>query len=313
MKTICIVLAVSFVACSIAFAVPISLFSDTDTYVDRAKDIVIAKCVSIPEQPQGYIDGLYPAKVEVLSTLKGDKKTGLLKIGTVYPMKPGETYLLSSLGGSALNTDFLALPQLSVVPIPAGFDLAQLKDKTTKQQVQIVFARHLYEIERKLAPLLERQRLLQQSIKDKRDDQFESNGKVKLGEIKELTTTKKPSIIALNFEAGPLEWSTSAPGKTGYYYFTDRLPTTPDWEFAYTEAKDITDLDGKPLRAKFYHRFSPSRDVRLEPTGFGNAIRISKGQVILARTSADPETIYILQIYQQAQEAIAVRYAVIEK
>jgi len=113
-----------------------------------------------------------------------------------------------------------------------------------------VFARHLYEIERKLAPLLEQQRMLQQGIKDKNDDQFDSKGKMKLGEIKELTTTKESSTISLNFEAGPLDWSSSAPGKTGYFYFTNHLPETPDWEYAYTEAKDITEFDGKPLKAK---------------------------------------------------------------
>ncbi len=312
MKAICAVLVASLAVCSMAFAIPIGLFSDTDTHIKRAKDIVTAKCVSIPKQPLTY-DGLYPAEVDVLMILKGDKKRGPLRIATVYPMKPGETYLLSSSGGSASGTDFLALPQLSVVPIPSGFDLDQFKGKSTKRQVQIVFARHLYDIERKLAPLLEQQRMLQQGIKDKNDDQFDSKGKVKLGEIKELTTTKKNSTISLNFEVGPLEWSSSAPGKTGYYYFTDHLPETPDWEFAYTEAKDITEFDGKPLKAKFYQRFSPSRDERLGRTGFGNAIWISKGQVILARTSDDPETIYILQIHQQAQEAIAVRYVMVRE
>src|SRR5258707_656618 len=33
----------------IAHAVPISLFSDTDTFIERAQDIVIAKCISLPK------------------------------------------------------------------------------------------------------------------------------------------------------------------------------------------------------------------------------------------------------------------------
>ncbi|MAG92628.1 MAG: hypothetical protein CMJ48_02585 [Planctomycetaceae bacterium] len=314
MKTLWTVLILSFVACSRAFAIPISLFSDTDTYVDRARDIVIAKCVSVPEQPLTFVDGLYPAEVEVLKTVKGDRKAGPLKIGTVYLMKPGGTYLLANSGGSAFGSDFLALPELSVVPLPTGFDLKQLEGKTPKQQVQIVFARHLYAIERQLAPLLEQQRLLRQAVKDKDDQHYRSNGKVKLGEIKQLATANKNSIISLELEAGPLQWSSSAPGKTGYFYFADHLPKTPDWEFAYTPAKTIAEFDGKPLEAEFYQRFSPSRDKQLGASGYGNSIQVALGQVVLARTSDDPETIYILQIHKQARhEAMTVRYTVVRK
>ncbi len=120
MKAICVFLTVSLMACSNAFAIPIGLFTDTDAYIDRARDIVLAKCVSVPEKPAAFIDGLYPVEVEVLKTLKGDRNPGPLKIGTVYLMKPGGSYLLANSGGSAFGSDFLALPELSVVPLPTG-------------------------------------------------------------------------------------------------------------------------------------------------------------------------------------------------
>lgn len=313
MKTIFVMFCLSLEVCAPAFAIPIFLFSDTDTYIERAKDLVIVRCVKVPDQQEAFIDGFFPADVEVLKTLKGNQKAGPLKIGTVSAMEAGKTYLLKNSGGSALGSDFLALGELSVVPIPEGFDFDQLKAKTTKQQVQIIFARHLYEIERKLAPLLEQQRLLQKSIEDKTDVIFESKGNVKLGEIKELTSTKKDSTVFLQFEGGPLQYSGSSQGKSGYFYFTDHLPETPNWEFAPTDAKEIAEFDAHPLKTRFYQIYSPNRGDLLGRTGFGNAIYVERGQVILARTSDKPERIYILKIEQPNMDAVSVRYSVIEQ
>lgn len=313
MKSICAVFCLSLVVCARAFAVPISLFTDTDTYIERAKDIVIARCVKVPDQQEAFVDGFFPADVEVLMTLKGEKKAGPLKIGTVSAMEAGTTYLLANSGGSAFGSDFLALGELFVVPIPAGFDLGRLKAKTTKQQVQIIFARHLYEIERKLAPLLEQQRLLQKSIEDKTDVIFESQGNVKLSEIKELKSTKRDSTVFLQFEGGPLQYSGSSHGKSGFFYFTDHLPETPNWEFAPTDAKEIAEFDAHPLKTRFYQIHSPNRGDLLGRTGFGNAIYVERGQVILARTSDKPERVYILKIEQPNMDAVSVRYSVIEQ
>ena len=97
-------------------AVPISLFSNTPGFVERAEDIVIAKCLGAVPTAQPLDDALYLVNVEIISVLKSAKKRengevqklGKAKIATIYPMDAGKTYLLTSFGGSGLGTNFFA-------------------------------------------------------------------------------------------------------------------------------------------------------------------------------------------------------------
>jgi len=158
-----------FVICSNqAPAIKVSLFTDSATFLARAQDIVIAKCLGPLPNPANYFDGLYPVDVQVLYVLKGPKnariKPGKMKIATIYTMKAGHTYLLTSMGGSAYGTEFLAAPELSVVEVPAGFGLAELKGKTLTEEVQAVFAARRRDIERQQAALAEQKKLLDKAL-----------------------------------------------------------------------------------------------------------------------------------------------------
>lgn len=312
MKTKLLAVIAVLAICRAASAIPVSLFSDTETYLERSDHIVIAKCVSIPEQPLAFVDGLYPAQVEVLMPLKGDRKPGPLKIATIYGMKPGQRYLLSSgLGGQAFDTNFLVTGQLHSVPIPDNYDLKLLDGKTTKQQVQMIFARHLYEIERKLAPLLEQKAMLDKAVAGRDDDLYESKHPVKIGEIKQLSTTNQNSIVSLDLDGVPLQWSAQRPGVSGYFYYTDHLAETPDWEFSHWGEDELNSFDGKHLKARFDGRYSPSRDPnQIWPRG--NATTVQVGEILFARTVADPETIYVIKLHKQAEdeEALTVKYFV---
>lgn len=314
MNRILFVTSIFALACSTAHAVPITLFTDVDTYIERAQDIVIAKCISIPEKgSESFHDGLYPATVEVVTMLKGGKKPGRLTIATIYETQPKTTYLLCSLGGGAFDTDFLALPELSVVPVADNFDLEKLKGKTTKQQVQLIMARYLFDIEQKLAPLRETERLLHQAIKDRRDNVYQSAGDVKLAEIRAAATTKGNPGIFLDLPPGRLEWSHSSPSKSGYFYFQMHGENSPEWEFAATDHRDFKSFSGKPFEATFYGSHSPGRDQRLGQSS-GNAIKVEVGQIVLARTVKDPARIYVLKIESQAEvESMTVQYAVLPR
>ena len=94
------------------------------------------------------MDGLYVAEVEVLKTLKGGSLVGKKTIVTIYTMKPGATYLLYSMGGLVAGTDFIAVPELSVVEIPSNFELAALEGKPPIEQVSTVFSARLDYLER---------------------------------------------------------------------------------------------------------------------------------------------------------------------
>jgi hypothetical protein len=158
-------------------AIKITAFTDTDTFTDRAKDIVIAKCGPVPADASSYEDGLYPVDVEVIHVVKGGEKEkgdaaqknvkmklGKLKIATIYTMEAGKTYLLTSMGGSAFGTEFLAIPELSVVELPTSFRLDDLKDKTVKEQVQAIFAARRQENERQKQRLELERKLLDKAF-----------------------------------------------------------------------------------------------------------------------------------------------------
>jgi hypothetical protein len=133
----CAVALVSALPCA---AIPITLFVDTPTFIERSRDIVLAECLR-PDLHQGtYFDNLHPAEVKVLSVLKGDRTPGKLRIATIYNLEAGKTYLLASSGGLAYGTSFLAIAERSVVKIPAKLRLADLKGKKPAEQVQAIFA-----------------------------------------------------------------------------------------------------------------------------------------------------------------------------
>jgi len=201
--------------CRAASAIIISGFENTDRLIKWSKDIVIADLVSIPTNKPAlvngkwvqveYMDGVYHVEINVLRALKGNKQPGKQIIATIYPMTPGKRYLLSSFGGSDDQTDFMAVPQLSVVEIPPTFDLSVLDGKDLKEQMQSLFSASLFILDWKLVPLLEERGLLEKAISDRQYVWFDSAGPVKLGPIIETSTTNQESIAWLNL--GDKKWS----------------------------------------------------------------------------------------------------------
>ena len=130
-----------------SWGVPITLFMDTDTFLKRAKDIVIVEVTDISAaKSEGRIDGFYPVDINILMTLKGDKAKGKAILATIYPVEKGKRYLVSSLGGSAFGTDLLALPELSVIPLSAYLDLKTFEGKPLKEQVSLGFKERLDDV-----------------------------------------------------------------------------------------------------------------------------------------------------------------------
>ena len=166
MKRTDIVLPVIMVCAGSAWALKITGFEDTKTFVERARDIVIAQCVDVPTEndPAFRENGLTPVEVRVEKVIKGVKKTGTMKIASHYPMEQHKRYLLTCLGGSANGTDFLAVPELSVVRLPDRLDHRLLDHKTPEQQVTLLFEESLREIDLRLKQLEEEKRLLERAV-----------------------------------------------------------------------------------------------------------------------------------------------------
>jgi hypothetical protein len=247
MRRVAASLIVSLALCSGAFAVIITLFTDTDTFLRRAKDIVVAECIAVPAPEAGWVD-LRAVEVDILKVLKGGRKPGRLRIATNHSMKPHTTYLLCSAVGWALETDFLAIDELSVVPLPPTFQVNELTDKDLQEQVQYIFSRRLFDVERELAPLLKEKELLEKAVADRRYGWYESQGPVKISRITEVSTqTDGHSTVWLDLEGRKLGWSVRSQGEAGYFYF-EGIGTSrwPYWEFASCDATRIENLVDRP-------------------------------------------------------------------
>ena len=148
-----------FLVPTMAGAVPLWPPMDTPTFVAKTTDILIARCLNPDVLGGGKTDGLTLVEVEVLVVVKGDRKTGKTRLGTIgQPMEAGNRYLMASFGGKWGDTDFVAQSDQAVVEMPADFDLKSLAGKTAVQQVQAIFDARRAQLERLLQRLQRRRR-----------------------------------------------------------------------------------------------------------------------------------------------------------
>lgn len=280
-----------------SLAIPVTLFGNTETYIERAKDIVIAECVSPPEPlPNGAL-----VEVEIKMVLKGDRKLGETKVFTIRPMQVGNRYLLMNLGGGVGGTDFLAIAELSVVPIPSFVDLDTLKKKSLKDKLHFIFASRLHVVRTKLEPLLREKSILEKGLTDRTDNLYVSPTPVHIGQISTASATDFPAKH-LEFDSRQMTWSRGS-DQSGYIYSDARGTKGPVWEFASIEQSTFKELEGKKLRVRF-------SVVHIPPGGETRVVRV--GQMILARHVDDRATIYAIRFDRQIGPKVFVEYAVID-
>jgi hypothetical protein len=302
MKKYIVVLLFVLGFCYLLSAIPITLYIDTPTYIQRSKDIVIAKCMTQPDVIRD--GGMY--NVNIIKVLKGDKKTGAYKVRAVNTMTKGKTYLLANSGGQSGDTDFLATAELSVVPVASFIDLKELEGKKLIEQLHKIFSGRLYELERQLAPLLAEKKLLDKALEDRTDNLFISTMPVQIQEI--YTTQAKDysqgDVTYLKLGTKQMEWSRQN-DKTGYFYFQEPKTKMPKWEFAFIEEKEFEALKGKELKLRFNGMYTPAF--------LGQSIVVSEGQIIAARHTDEPTVAYIMKLDHQEKDILLVRYCVVKQ
>ena len=294
-------------------AIMISPFPGLDGFVARSSDIVIARCLALPEgESRKHEDGFYPVDVEVSKVLKGDRHLGRLRVGTIYPMTPGQLYLLSSSGGSAFGTSFLAVGEMTVVPMSGTFDLDLLQNLSLKEEVQFIFSRRLFELEQQLRPQLAEQKILGTAVNDGIFGWYRSRGPLKVTGIRETVAERSGATLFLRLGDEKMEYSVTSPGRTGEFYFRAVGTNSGAWEFAATDAHSLEELDGHPLSVKFYGQFTPGIEQSgLRSPGFG--VEVESGQIFIARMTTAPNRIIAVLVKSQATPLIAVRYAILEE
>ncbi len=157
---------------AIAFAVPQFPQMDTPTFVAKATDILIVRCVNSDVLGGGKTDGLTLIEVEVIAVIKGDRKAGKSRLGTIgQPMEAGKRYLAASFGGDVFGTGFLAQSDQAIVELPSDFDLKWLAGKTAVGQAQAVFDARRAEVARVLQQLQREKETLEHAV-PKKEYQF---------------------------------------------------------------------------------------------------------------------------------------------
>lgn len=123
---------------TMAWAIPLVPPMDTPTFVVKATDLLVVRCLNPDVNGEAKIDGLTLIEVQVLMVLKGDRKVGKAKLATIgQRIEKGQRYLLASFGGSAFDTGFLAQSDQAVVELPPNFDLESLDFVTDKLQYRV--------------------------------------------------------------------------------------------------------------------------------------------------------------------------------
>jgi hypothetical protein len=165
MKNIAVTTAVAMALSLVPFeslAGPWKKFEDTLTQVERAKDIVIAECLT--EIAPGPRSGIAPCEAKIVAVVKGDRKVGKLPLLS-DGLKKGRTYMLTNFGDYYDN--FATNGELAAVELPPDFDLGSLKGKSSIEQVQAVFDARRSWVERELEKLGVEKRLLDKSTPKK--------------------------------------------------------------------------------------------------------------------------------------------------
>jgi hypothetical protein len=134
-------------------------FEDTLIHVERAKDVVIAECLS---DTGPAINCLAPCEVKVLAVIKGDRRIGKLVLYS-DGLKSGRTYMLTNFGTYTDDINFATNGELAAVELPPDFDFGLLKGKSPVEQVRSVFDARRSWVERELEKLGLEKKLLEKA------------------------------------------------------------------------------------------------------------------------------------------------------
>ena len=146
-----------------SFAGPWHQFENTQIQVEKAKDIVIAECLSDTGPAE---NGIAPCEANVVAVVKGDRKVGKLALYS-DGLKRGRTYMLTNFGNYPGKINFATNGELAAVELSPEFDLGSLEGKSPFEQVQAVFDARRSWVEGELEKFGLEKRLLDKSTPKK--------------------------------------------------------------------------------------------------------------------------------------------------
>lgn len=111
----------------------------------------------------------------------------------------------------------------------------------------------------------------------------------------------KPEFFMMG--SSPLQWSSGRGVGKGYIYMNHPLlDDTPLWEFALIAHKQMAEVHREDLKAEFYG-MNDLRGSNVFGTNWrGHAIRVTEGQIFLARVVGDSSMVYVIRLAKQEQK-----------
>ena len=165
------ILITTLLAASTVFGTLVSPFKNWRDLIDNSPDIVIARCnATLGFTPPGIAPKmqLYPqADIEVMSVLKGGTKPGLSHLSSFYKPYQGELFVVFAthmiLG---TNSWYNANEEYKIIPLNQNFRVSDLKGKTFDEQIQLILASRLKDLNAEIARNNEEKARLMQGLKN---------------------------------------------------------------------------------------------------------------------------------------------------
>ena len=126
-------------------AAPVIPFMGLEKLVQRSNPILIAKCI---EAAKHRTHGLGEAEVEIIRTIKGERKPGKEHIATACTLTPGRTYLLFFQEGASYNDGWMVVQaDLAATEIPRSIDVSRLATRTLEEEIRAIWRARRDELE----------------------------------------------------------------------------------------------------------------------------------------------------------------------
>jgi ligand-binding sensor domain-containing protein len=138
-----------------------------------------------------------------------------------------------------------------------------------------------------------------------------------LVDIQEIQTTtgsppegyQGPEFLQLgNYQ---MEWS-DCNETSGYLHFRDHQTMFSMWEFRPSDKTEISQVELYEVQAPFYGRTVPAGETAFGRDWGDNVIRVSVGEIVLARIYNEWDIVYILKIAEIDGRTVIVDYAMVE-
>jgi hypothetical protein len=146
-------------------------FRGWDDLFDNSSDILIARCVSThnPAKDKWMViqDGIIPSEIEVISTIKGNARSGVFHLLSEYWPHPGDQFLVfANYRKDDFFSGFQAAESYRIVPLNRFFQTNTLAGMTPKVAIRSILKNRIDDLNEELDKAQSEKKRLEEGIND---------------------------------------------------------------------------------------------------------------------------------------------------